>query len=213
MTNAQEVGKACGRIIFLPDWRETRRAKQFAPLQLELALAFLTHLRDGVLPAVWRLHAAPDQVRAHVRRNILEPIRGVVATMPGEQIKVVWFRPDDDRANLAMYEQVGHTPEGQAAMRLPIGSGIAGAAFTSEETIYCPDCSKDDRFRDLPEGGHRQGSIVCVPIKRRGEVTGVLSVWSTWETAFWLGDTLYFEALAAAIASLEVFEHEPEQAL
>jgi GAF domain-containing protein len=196
----------------LQDRRDTRRAQKFAPLQLELALAFLTHLRDGVLPAVWRVHAAPDEVRAHVRRNILEPIRGVVATMPGEQIKVVWFRPDAEGAHLLMHEQVGHTPEGQAAMRLPIGSGIAGAAFTSEETVYCPDCSDDARFRDLPQG-HRQGSIVCVPIKRGGDVTGVLSVWSTWENAFWLGDTLYFEALAAAIASLEVFEQEPERAV
>jgi putative methionine-R-sulfoxide reductase with GAF domain len=110
-----------------------------------------------------------------------------------------------------MYEQVGHTPEGQEAMRLPVGAGIAGAAFTSEQTVYCPDCSADDRFKELPRG-HRSGSIVCVPVMRTGEVTGVLSVWSTWKDSFRLAERLYFEALAAAIASLEVFEQQPERA-
>jgi hypothetical protein len=183
----------------------TRRARRAAPIQLEFALAYLTHLRDGVMPAVWRTNTRPGEVREHIRRHILEPIRGYVATLPGEHIKVVWFRPTDDGQALRMHEQVGHTPEGQAAMRLPIGSGIAGKAFANEETIYCPDCSTDDRFQAVPEG-HRNGSIVCVPIKRAGETTGVLSVWSTWKDAFWLTDRLYFEALAAAIGSLEVFE-------
>jgi GAF domain-containing protein len=186
-------------------WRKKRSAGQNAPEQLELALAFLTHLRDGVMPAVWRVHTTPAEVREHIRQNILEPIRGYVATGAGEHIKVVWFRPDEHRANLFMYEQVGHTPEGQAAMRLPIGGGIAGQAFTSGVTIYSPDCSKDARFRDLPHG-HSEGSIVCVPIQRGGETTGVLSVWSTWKDAFWLAERLYFEALAAAIGSLEAFE-------
>jgi GAF domain-containing protein len=121
----------------------------------------------------------------------------------------VWFRPDEDRTNLVMYEQVGHTPEGQGAARLPIGSGIAGNAYTTGETIYCADCATDQRFRDLPHG-HRQGSIVCAPIQRAGETTGVLSVWSTLEDAFWLTERLYFEALAAAIGSLEAFEQPSE---
>lgn len=204
---AAGVGFAVKRFLWpkVAEWWAWRRDTKFAPVYLEQSLAYLTHLRDGVMPAVWRVHTEPGQVKEHVRRNVLEPIRGYVATIPGEQIKVVWFRPDADRANLVMYEQVGHTPEGQAAMRLPVGSGIAGQAFTSAKTVYCPDCSSDARFQTLPQG-HREGSIVCVPIQRGGETTGVLSVWSTCEGAFWLAERLYFEALAAAIGSLEAFE-------
>lgn len=159
------------------------------------------------MPAVWRVASHPEELREHVRTNILEPIRGYVATEPGEHIKVVWFRPDEGGEALKMYLQVGHTPEGQQAMRLAIGAGAAGTAFAKGETVYCRDCATDSVFAPLPRG-HNEGSIVCVPIRRAGETTGVLSVWSTWKDRFWLTERLYFEALAAAIGSLEVFEQE-----
>lgn len=138
------------------DWRRGRRLRRGASAQLELATAYLAHLRDGVMPAVAQVASHPDEVRDYVRTNILKPIRGYVATEPGEHVKVVWFRPDEDGQMLKMHVQVGHTPEGQAAMRLPVGAGAAGTAFTSGETVYCRDCATDPVFAPVRHG-HAEG--------------------------------------------------------
>jgi GAF domain-containing protein len=105
-----------------------------------------------------------------------------------------------------MYEQVGHTPEGQRAMSLPIGSGSAGQAFVRKEAVYEADIETSSVFQPVPHGSHR-GSIACVPIRRgEGVVTGVLSVLSTSTDAFRFPELLYFEALASAIGAIEVLE-------
>lgn len=174
-------------------------------MYVELLLTYTTHLRD-VMSTFWRAHGdPPDRIRERIRRDILEPIRAFIPTLPGEEIKVVWFRPDEDGTALCMCEQVGHTPEGQAAMRLPIGAGLAGRAFTNGEFVYSADVRSDPRFAAVEKGSAR-GSIACAPIVRGGETTGVLSVMSTCKDAFWPSEQRYFEALAAAIAGIEILE-------
>ena len=71
---------------------------------------------------------------------MLEPIRGIFTTPPGE-VKVVWFRPDDDGRHLKMHEQLGHTEEGQRELKLTIGASMAGKAFAREleENRISPD--------------------------------------------------------------------------
>jgi GAF domain-containing protein len=182
-----------------------RRAAPFAVVQLT---SYLTHLRDFVMPVVWRVRTDDfATVRETIRRDILEPIRSYVPSLPGEQIKIVWFRPNEHGSALVMYEQVGHTPEGQAAMALPIGAGIAGKVFTEGQAIYSADVDKDQRFQAV-EHGKASGSIVCIPIGRGGGVTGVLSVLSTGKNAFRFPEILYFEALASAIGAIEVLEDD-----
>ncbi len=104
-----------------------------------------------------------------------------------------------------MYEQVGHTEEGSEALRLRIGGSIAGKAFSDAEMIYRQSCRDDPIFQRV-EHSKAAGSLVCIPILRQGNATGVLSVLSSWENAFGLGQITYMEALAAAIGSLEAFE-------
>jgi hypothetical protein len=170
------------------------------------SVAYMTHLRDGVLQGFWRAQQDdPSRIKERIRRQILEPIRGVIPTIPAEEIKIVWFRPDDEAQNLVMYEQVGHTPEGQAALRIPIGSGFAGKAFIDRTTLYDGNCRENPLFHDVPES-KAMGSLACVPIVRGGEATGVLSVLSNCEDAFWVAELRYFEALASAIGAMEVLE-------
>jgi hypothetical protein len=185
-----------------------RRARRTAPQDVVQLTSYLTHVRDFVMPMVWRAHDSPGELREHIRRDVLEAIRGVVSTEPGEQLKVVWFRPNPEHTRLIMYEQVGHTPEGQQAMSLPIGSGAAGRAFARDETIYESDIATSQVFDPIPVGSER-GSIACVPIKRGTEITGVLSVLSTSKDAFRFPELLYFEALASAIGAIEVVEKNP----
>jgi GAF domain-containing protein len=185
-------------------FRESRQARKIAPGLIEELLPFMIHLRD-VTKAFRGIDGRPEAVRERVRREILEPIRGYIPTLPGEQMKIVWFRPHADGVHLHMYEQVGHTEEGQAALRLRIGGSLAGKAFSDKETVYRPRCEDDPLFQPV-EQSKATGSIACIPITRGGGATGVLSVLSTCEHAFWLGVITYLEALAAAIGSLEAHE-------
>ncbi len=187
---------------------EERRARRLSVGLVEQLTSYLTHVRDFVMPMIWRAHESPEDLREYIRRDVLEPIRGYVPTDSGEQLKIVWFRPNSQRSRLLMYEQVGHTPEGQQAMSLPIGAGAAGQAFVREETVYEANIATSEIFHPIPQGS-KGGSLACVPIKRGGEVTGVLSVLSTSKDAFRFPELLYFEALASAIGAIEVLEKNP----
>lgn len=187
------------------DWRDERWFRKVAPTLVEKQAAYMVHLRD-VMDTFWRAQSAsPDIVRERIREHVLEPIAGTLTTGPGERVKVVWYRPDEAGQNLRMYQQVGHTPEGQAAMRLPIGGGLAGRAYATGDLVWTHDCRNDERFQDV-ELSRADGAIVCAPIRRAGQVTGVLSVMSNWKGVFWLPERLYFEGLAAAIAAAETLE-------
>src|SRR5690242_11377899 len=74
-------------------WRD--EALQDLSTHLANSVTFMTHLRDGVFQAFWRAAQEDDgdrnKIRERIRRNVLEPIRGVIPTIPGEEIKVVWF--------------------------------------------------------------------------------------------------------------------------
>lgn len=180
----------------------SRRWERIAPWIVEAQIGYTTHLRDVTKTFGRARTEAPEKVRERARREILEPIRGYLPTAPGEEIKIVWFRPHEDRIHLAMYEQVGHTEEGQAALRLRIGGSLAGKAFADCETLYRDKCEDDPLFQDV-EQTKAHGSLACMPIMLGGKATGVLSVLSSWENAFWLSEITYFEALAASLGSIE----------
>lgn len=193
---------------------ERTRLRWTAPTiwtSLLLSLDYTAHQRD-VMQLFWRLQGkAPDRVRERIRQDVMEPIRDVLPRYPGEHLKVVWFRPTDDRKELMMYQQVGHTPEGQAQMRLPVGVGAAGRAFESAETVLVDSIAEDFRYHQLT-GGMDEGSALCAPILRGPSVTGVLSVLSSRQNAFWITEQRYIEALAAAIGTLETLEKDSSAA-
>ncbi len=89
-----------------------------------------------------------------------------------------------ERASLFLVDGVTHTlllrvaqdlPEG-AAVRIPIGSGIAGAVAQSGDAIRVDDAYADPRFNRQvdQQSGFRTRSILCLPLKnRRGAVFAV----------------------------------------
>lgn len=208
---------ALGRAFAWPRikaWRLQRQLRKSGePLweQLKLQVAYKSHLRD-VMHTFWRArNDPPERIRERIRRDILEPIRGFIPTEAGEEVKVVWFRPDDAGAHLVMYEQVGHSEEGQRNMRLPVGAGLAGRAFTEKRPVWTDELDSDPQFQRV-EKSHASGSLACVPIVRGEQCTGVLSVLCTRPEAFWDPDIIYFECLAGAIAALETLEESSRPA-
>jgi PAS domain-containing protein len=59
-----------------------------------------------------------------------------------------------------------------------MGQGIAGQVALTGEPIVVSDTSKDDRFEESIDKaiGFETKSIMCVPIKLRGKVVGVIEV-------------------------------------
>jgi GAF domain-containing protein len=187
------------------DWRAARLERKVAPFIIQEQISYMTHLRD-VGKAYGRARTdPPDEVRGRIRREVLEPIRGFMTTPPGCEIKVVWFRPDSDGRHLHMYEQVGHSDEGEQALRLQVGASAAGKAFVGGETFYSGDCEHDATFQKVDKG-KASGTLVCIPIGQGDQVTGVLSVLANWVDAFWVSDISYLEALASAMGALEQLE-------
>ena len=63
-------------------------------------------------------------------------------------------------------------------LRLKIGEGIAGWVAQTEQPLICPDPYKDARFSRHfdDESGFRTRSILCVPLKSRDRLVGVVEV-------------------------------------
>ena len=64
------------------------------------------------------------------------------------------------------------------ALRLKIGEGIAGWVAQAEKPLICPDPYADARFSRHfdDESGFRTRSILCVPLKSRDRLVGVVEV-------------------------------------
>lgn len=93
---------------------------------------------------------------------------------------------DADRSTLFLHDEktgelwalVAQGAEGRQ-IRFPSRLGIAGAVFTTGETINIPDAYKDPRFNQEfdKKSGYRTNSILCMPIvNKEGKTIGVSQV-------------------------------------
>jgi putative methionine-R-sulfoxide reductase with GAF domain len=81
--------------------------------------------------------------------------------------------------------------------RIPIGSGICGAAAAQQDTIIVDDVNADARY--LACSIETQSEIV-VPIMHAGRVLGEIDIDSDRPAAFGAADRTLLEAVAAALA-------------
>jgi signal transduction histidine kinase len=90
-----------------------------------------------------------------------------------------------------------------AALRMPVGTGLAGRAVAEGRTMYSPNLDNDDRVDSaLRHTGSNAGmtSFLAVPLVCLGEVIGVLEVDSTQRDAFDEVDRTVLEGLATQMA-------------
>lgn len=73
---------------------------------------------------------------------------------------------------------VGPGAEGLQGRRLPVGKGICGWVAEKGEPLLIYDVSKDPRFNDKfdKESNFKTQSIICVPMKSKGNVLGVIEL-------------------------------------
>jgi L-methionine (R)-S-oxide reductase len=152
------------------------------------------------------------QERPAVHGDALNLVRAAFAEAPGpaaaaqravellhdrfphyDWVGVYWVEGDD----LVLGPWVG--PEATEHARIPIGTGICGAAAASGTTEIVPDVSTDPRY--LACFASTQSEIV-VPIFDGGEVIGEIDVDASDRDAFDDTDAHFLEEIAALLAPL-----------
>jgi L-methionine (R)-S-oxide reductase len=152
------------------------------------------------------------QERPAVHGDALNLVRAAVAEAPGpaaaaqravellhdrfphyDWVGVYWVEGDE----LVLGPWVG--PEATEHARIPIGTGICGAAAASGTTEIVPDVSTDPRY--LACFASTQSEIV-VPIFDGGEVIGEIDVDASDRDAFDDTDAQFLEEIAALLAPL-----------
>jgi GAF domain-containing protein len=82
--------------------------------------------------------------------------------------------------------------------RIPLGSGICGAAATERETIIVDDVNADSRYLAC---SIETRSEIVVPIMDSGRVLGEIDIDSDQPAAFGVADRTLLEGVADALAS------------
>lgn len=102
-----------------------------------------------------------------------------------------------DGADLVLGPWVG--PEATEHTRIPIGTGVCGAAAASGRTEIVPDVDEDPRY--LACFASTRSEIV-VPIFDGGDVVGEIDIDGSDRDAFDEADARFLEEVAALLASL-----------
>jgi PAS domain S-box-containing protein len=85
---------------------------------------------------------------------------------------------DEDNRELVFSVPTGPKADQLTDIRIPFGKGIAGWVAEHEESVLVPDVKKDPRFYHVIDkiSGFETKSILCVPLKWKTRLIGVLEV-------------------------------------
>jgi signal transduction histidine kinase len=110
---------------------------------------------------------------------------------------------DPETDELVCRQAAGPSSEIMRGWRLAVGQGLAGWVASRGESRVVPDIRADERFVE-GIGQKRAGqirSILCVPLRTKRGVIGVIYVADTQVNCYGVTDLNWVEALAAAAAS------------
>ena len=131
--------------------------------------------------------------------TLLVQLMALAEKMVGAETSSVMLL-DEGRATLHWLVAEGDATAGALRrMTLAVGEGIAGTVAATGESIVVPDAEQDPRVARRVDAatGFRTRSIVCVPIRFRGRVTGVLQVLNKRAGTFATRDREVLELIAA----------------
>lgn len=171
-----------------------------------------------------QLYERAEEARIEQSR-LIELTKAISTELQLDQLleKIVLVATDilhADRSTLFLYD--GRTDElwsriaqgiGTSEIRIPCDLGIAGAAFTRNETINIPDPYQDKRFNPEVDRktGYRTRNILCMPIvSKDGRPLGVMQVLNKCRGPFNDEDESRLRAFAAqasvALENARLFE-------
>jgi Nif-specific regulatory protein len=153
-------------------------------------------LLNEVSTAVHSIHDLDEMLR-----NVLAKIKDVFG-IDGASIAL----HDPQRKELyfiqTIEELTADDPQKMAEMRFPDHYGVAGWVLKEQQSVLIPDVSKDSRFTkklDLQQKLDTR-SMICVPLKTRKQMMGVLYAINKHDAEFVPKDLRLLEVLSVIIA-------------
>jgi putative ABC transport system ATP-binding protein len=146
---------------------------------------------------------AEDEAFQGMLSQLLGALTRKLAQLLGAE-RASFFLVDEERDELEL--RVSQDVDAKAGLRIPRGSGIAGAAAVSGEPIRIDDAYSDPRFnREIDDRtGFRTGSILALPVRDRGgRVFGVAQLLNSREApSFAAEDEKRFDRLVTPLAAV-----------
>ncbi len=188
-TPLRDRGQTVGLVVIGHDITDFKKAQQ-ALEQGNLDLLFLNEVSQAVTSTL-DLNEVLTKLMARIND---------VLGMEAASIMLV----DESSGELVFATAAGGGAEWVKGLRLQPGQGIAGWVAQEGQTLLVPDVREDPRF--YPEidslSGFVTRSVLCVPLKVKGRVVGVIEALNKAEGTFTSHDRRLMEAMAptAAIA-------------
>ena len=110
---------------------------------------------------------------------------------------------DEETGELVFSVPTGPKSDKLTDIRIPPGKGIAGWVAVNEQYLLIPDVSKDPRFYGRVDkmSGYETKSILCVPLRTKSKLIGVLEVINkTDDTPFTEEDAMLLNFFASQVA-------------
>ncbi|NVL90193.1 MAG: PAS domain S-box protein, partial [Desulfobacterales bacterium] len=128
----------------------------------------------------------------------------------------IWLA-DPETGGLVCQHATGPHSQELLGWRLASGEGVAGWVARSGDSVIIPDAQADARYSKQvdQQTGEETRSVLCIPLRAKGEVTGVLEVVDTEAGRFDVSDLGLLEALAAfattAIENAQLYEQAGQE--
>jgi len=109
--------------------------------------------------------------QAEIRKRAIEAATVVMNAETGSLLLM-----DEAAQELYFDVALGEKGAGIRQIRLKVGQGIAGAVAKTQEPVIINDCYSDSRFDQAADkkSGFRTRNMVCVPVKAKDKLLGVL---------------------------------------
>jgi signal transduction histidine kinase len=137
----------------------------------------------------------------HLNQVLATVLEGVRHLLDVTACSIWLIDPDTD--DLVCRQAAGPNSELARGRRLALGEGLAGQVASSGESQVVSDTRVDERFSQTmaQEAGGEVRSVLCVPLRAKRGVIGVIYVVDKRISRFNSTDLGWVEALAAAAAS------------
>ena len=124
---------------------------------------------------------------------------------------------DEHTDELVVEAVCSATPRSNRGTRFRLGEGITGQVAAQNQTFYVPDVESDARFLQAKGIGKVTGSFLGVPLKAKGRLVGVMSLYRPRKADFHAQDIRLAEGIAAqaglAISNARLYSEMLEHAL
>ncbi|MCL4558967.1 MAG: sensor domain-containing diguanylate cyclase [Deltaproteobacteria bacterium] len=113
---------------------------------------------------------------------------------------------DEERHELFFEIAVGENSDKLKNMRLAIGEGIAGWVAMTGEALLIPDVNKDPRFTTKMDDvtNFKTQSVICVPLRSKGRVLGVVELINKLEDTQFSADDLHILTILTDYAAIAI---------